>query len=190
MTISNPSPSSASYVLSLRGPLIDLRDPNPESIRLTDIAWALANQNRYNGMTSRPWSQAAHILVVVDELKATLKHPIPPLLVKHTLLDVAYKAYMGDQVEPLVSALRHTGLPAEISRMRERLTDAIYQHLNLPPPTSEDRLAIQNARETVREEEYRYLGRDGRGYDLRLRLMIDRYHGNVHSQYLSAFAGL
>lgn len=46
------------------GEWVDYADPDPDSIKLRDIARGLSQMNRYNGLTPFPWSVADHALLV------------------------------------------------------------------------------------------------------------------------------
>lgn len=80
------------------GMYIDPFDPDPDVIRIDDIAHALSLICRYNGHVDRHYSVAQHSLEVVRYLEDHLC-PTPVLL--HGLLHDAAEAYMGDLPSPL-----------------------------------------------------------------------------------------
>lgn len=57
------------------GQIIDLADPQPEDIKLGDIAWGLSRQNRYAGhtITKKPYSVAQHTVQVSRIVEQALR---------------------------------------------------------------------------------------------------------------------
>lgn len=78
------------------GTTVNLLDPDPETIRLDDIAHHIARIHRYTGGTE--WSVAAHSLCV-----AML---VPPEFKLEALLHDAHEAYVGDVSAPVKAAMR------------------------------------------------------------------------------------
>ena len=76
-----------SFVLGL-GRVVDLWELPDEAITIENIAWALAQINRYNGQTPYPYSVAVHS-VLVSEL-------VPKHLALPALLHDATEAFVGD----------------------------------------------------------------------------------------------
>lgn len=72
--------------------------PDPEAVRIEDIAHALSNQCRYNGHTSEFYSVAEHSVRVSSCL--------PPKHQLAGLLHDAAEAYVGDIVRPLKPLLK------------------------------------------------------------------------------------
>jgi hypothetical protein len=72
-------------------------EPRSHEILLMDIAHALSLVNRFGGHTVRPYSVAAHSLLVCDLL--------PPPLKLQGLMHDAAEAYVGDIVSPIKSQL-------------------------------------------------------------------------------------
>src|SRR4030042_2014756 len=53
-------------MLTVSNILIDLYNPNPETIFIEDIAHGLANNCRWNGHTQKFWSVAQHCCMMYD----------------------------------------------------------------------------------------------------------------------------
>lgn len=88
-------------ILTRSGLLVDLADPQPASIRLTDIALALSRAPRFGGHTTRTWSVADHSLLVLQLLREELGEAATPDLQLAAVLHDAREAYTGDLVTPL-----------------------------------------------------------------------------------------
>lgn len=73
--------------------LVDLLDPQPDMIRLDDIAHALSQICRYGGHAMFPYSVAQHSV-----LTASL---VPFAMGLEALMHDAAEAYIGDMVRPL-----------------------------------------------------------------------------------------
>lgn len=71
----------------------DILNPNPENVRIEDIAHSLSNQCRYNGHTPEFYSVAEHSVRVSSCL--------PPKHQLAGLLHDAAETYLGDIVRPL-----------------------------------------------------------------------------------------
>ncbi|MCZ0961314.1 HD domain-containing protein [Paracoccus benzoatiresistens] len=112
----------------LSGRRLDLLDPTPVDIEITDIAHGLAFVARWNGQTKGDWpySVAEHSLLVEDIL-ARLNPGIETRWRLAALLHDAPEYVIGDMISPVKSALG-----AEYSRMDERLTAAIHRRFGLP----------------------------------------------------------
>jgi hypothetical protein len=75
------------------GTLVDVLNPMLGTLHLTDIAWGLGRQLRYNGSIKQDYSIAHHSLIMsyyVDE-----RHAL------EALLHDAAEAYMGDIIHPI-----------------------------------------------------------------------------------------
>lgn len=89
-------------MLTRSGREVDIHEPQPQTIRLVDIALALSRIPRFCGHTLRTWSVADHSLLVADLVSAA-----DPDLQLAALLHDAHEAYMGDIILPLQYALNH-----------------------------------------------------------------------------------
>ncbi len=112
----------------LSGRRLDLLDPTPVDIEITDIAHGLAFVARWNGQTQGDWpySVAEHSLLVEDIL-GRLNPGIEARWQLAALLHDAPEYVIGDMISPVKAALG-----AEYGRMDERLTAAIHRRFGLP----------------------------------------------------------
>jgi 5'-deoxynucleotidase YfbR-like HD superfamily hydrolase len=112
----------------LSGRRLDLLDPTPVDIEITDIAHGLAFVARWNGQTQGDWpySVAEHSLLVEDIL-ARLNPGIEARWRLAALLHDAPEYVIGDMISPVKAALG-----AEYGRMDERLAAAIHRRFGLP----------------------------------------------------------
>lgn len=74
MTVTTPGPFD---VETVSGQYVSLLAPDPSTIRLSDIAWHLATQNRFLGAARRPISVAEHALLVDWALACEAYHLLP-----------------------------------------------------------------------------------------------------------------
>jgi 5'-deoxynucleotidase YfbR-like HD superfamily hydrolase len=84
------------------GGYIDLLDPNPAAIHLSDIAHALSQLCRFNGHTARFYSVAEHCWHAADQ--ASLDGQSLEVQ-RACLLHDASEAYLGDVTKPLKQLL-------------------------------------------------------------------------------------
>jgi hypothetical protein len=82
------------------GLAFDVLDPAPESIRIEDIAHALALTNRYGGHTPAPYSVAQHS-VQVSILAGRCAGEDSVRAAQYGLLHDASEAYLGDMKGPI-----------------------------------------------------------------------------------------
>lgn len=112
----------------LSGRRLDLLDPTPLDIEITDIAHGLAFVARWNGQTVGDWpySVAEHSLLVEDILGRL--HPgIETRWRLAALLHDAPEYVIGDMISPVKAALG-----AEYGKLDERLAAAIHGRFGLP----------------------------------------------------------
>lgn len=112
----------------LSGRRLDLLDPTPLDIEISDIAHGLAFVARWNGQTAGDWpySVAEHSLLVEDIL-GRLYPGIDNRWRLAALLHDAPEYVIGDMISPVKSALG-----AEYGQMDERLAGAIHRRFGLP----------------------------------------------------------
>lgn len=120
---------------TFKGNRVFIFDPDPDTIRIEDIAHHLSLQNRFNGGTIRPYSVAAHCVYISNHL-VDEEHAF------EGLMHDAAEAYIGDMISPLK---RH--MP-EFNRLEEQFYEVIANKFGLPVKLSEeveeaDRLAAQ-----------------------------------------------
>lgn len=89
---------STSTIRTVNGVYVDLLHPEPEMIRLGDIAAALANTCRFGGHLPAPYSVGEHSLHVAAMLNRQFGDNRLSLC---GLLHDATEAYLGDVVRPL-----------------------------------------------------------------------------------------
>lgn len=111
-------PPSKHWVATASGGALDLDDPKPAQIRLTDVATGLAHVARWNGQT--PLGQritvAEHSVIVAKLAVAHVQRTNasnPAALVRVCLMHDAHEAYPpGDAAHPLKMLLRARGSTA------------------------------------------------------------------------------
>jgi 5'-deoxynucleotidase YfbR-like HD superfamily hydrolase len=113
----------------LSGRRLDLLDPAPRDIEVTDIALGLARVARWNGQTlgSHAFSVAQHALLV-EALVATAKPGADRRWLLAALLHDAPEYVIGDLISPFKAAL---GL--DYKAFEIRLSEAIHLRFGLPP---------------------------------------------------------
>lgn len=80
-------------IVPTSGVLLDLAFPQPEAIRLHDIARALSRQVMVCGHTARPYHVAEHSLLIGEILRHDLKVTDPAVLLAGVLMHAAW-AYL------------------------------------------------------------------------------------------------
>ena len=113
----------------LSGRRLDLLDPSPLDIEITDIAHGLARVARWNGQTvgEHAFSVAQHSLVVED-ITGQIEPTIEPRWRLVALLHDAPEYVIGDMISPFKAAL---GL--DYKTFEGRLEAAIHIRFGLPP---------------------------------------------------------
>ncbi len=112
----------------LSGRRLDLLDPTPVDIEISDIAHGLAFVARWNGQTRGDWaySVAEHSLLV-EEIHCRIEPDSPPRWRLAALLHDAPEYVIGDMISPVKSALG-----GEYGEMDSRLTAAVHRRFGLP----------------------------------------------------------
>ncbi len=124
---------------TVSGRKIDVSNPDPSTIVIEDIAWALSRMPRFSGHTIPyvPYSVAQHCIRVAEELK-----PYGSLMQMHGLLHDAAEAYIND----LPSPVKHIPeIHVVIKRLEDKLMTAVYQSLKIVPPSEEEELIVKVA---------------------------------------------
>lgn len=117
----------------LSGRRLDLLDPSPFDIEISDIAHGLSRVSRWNGQTvgEHPFSVAQHSVLVLDLFSAAHPHArVRDLL--YALLHDAAEYVIGDLISPFKSAV---GL--DYKALEARLESAIHIRFGLPAEPSE-----------------------------------------------------
>jgi 5'-deoxynucleotidase YfbR-like HD superfamily hydrolase len=112
----------------LSGRRLDLLDPSPLDVEISDIAHGLARVARWNGQTSgdHAFSVAQHSLVV-EAIFRRLNQATPDELLA-TLLHDAPEYVIGDMISPFKSVVG-----GDYKAVEKRLEAAIYRRFALPP---------------------------------------------------------
>ena len=113
----------------LSGRRLDLLDPSPLDIEISDIAHGLARVARWNGQTSgeHAFSVAQHSLLV----EALFNHLVPQASATDRLAALLHDApeyVIGDMISPFKSVMGGSYKDCEL-----RLQRAIHQRFSLPP---------------------------------------------------------
>lgn len=123
------------WVQTVSGIPFDLLDPEPDMVRVEDIAHALSRIARFNGHTEgEPYSVAHHSMLVADLLASW---GAPPAIVREGLLHDAAEAYYGDIVSPLKRAM--VAICRDVSdfeTVAERVDLVVRKTLGLNPDQS------------------------------------------------------
>lgn len=119
------------------GLYVDLKNPDPETIVIEDIAHALSQICRYNGHVERFDSVAEHAVFVSQRLER--KGYSPEVQMEGLHHDDA-EAYLGDVVRPLKNLLGPV-----YEKMSSRMDDAIATALGLPESTEESHRLVKDA---------------------------------------------
>ena len=101
------------YVETVSGKKVTFMDANPDDIDIHDIAYALANQCRFNGHCSQFYSVAEHSVAVASLL--------PKELQLAGLLHDAAEAYLGDIPSPIKQYL------PDFNKIEDNLLDVILR---------------------------------------------------------------
>lgn len=113
----------------ISGRRLDLLDPSPLDIEISDIAHGLARVSRWNGQTAgdHAFSVAQHSLLVETIFSAQAAEPTPQAKLAALLHD-APEYVIGDMISPF-KAVVGGGYKA----IEERLQHAIHVRFSLPP---------------------------------------------------------
>jgi 5'-deoxynucleotidase YfbR-like HD superfamily hydrolase len=117
----------------LSGRRLDLLDPSPLDVEITDIAHGLARVARWNGQTSgdHAFSVAQHSLLVEDIFSLLVPGPSPDARLTALLHD-APEYVIGDMISPFKSAVG-----GGYKAVEQRLQHAIHMRFGLPFETQE-----------------------------------------------------
>lgn len=114
----------------LSGRRLDLLDPSPLDVELTDIAHGLARVARWNGQTfgDHAFSVAQHSLVVEEIYRRTFD--ATPDELQMALLHDAPEYVIGDMISPFKAVVG-----GDYKQVEKRLESAIHQAFGLPMST-------------------------------------------------------
>ena len=88
------------------GAIMDLRNPDPTKISITDIAIGLSHIVRFGGQIHVPYTVAHHSII--------MSYMVPPEYALYALLHDAQEAYIGDVIKPLKEILDPVYGPLEV----------------------------------------------------------------------------
>lgn len=127
------------YLETVTGRLVDISNPNPDSICIEDIGWGLSRISRFCGhtITAVPYNVSQHSLFVADELR---QHSDRVQLLG--LVHDAAEVYTGDWPSPVK---RIPELRPLIKALEARLMAAIYMSFDIVPPNDEEEALIKSA---------------------------------------------
>ena len=108
------------YITTVTGNRINLRDPLPNSISITDITHALSHIPRFGAHTWQFYSVAQHSLLVASLAPEAIK--------LEALLHDASEAYLGDVIKPLKILIGR-----EYQVLEDTFMLAIIRRFNLNP---------------------------------------------------------
>jgi uncharacterized protein len=91
------------WILTATGRHLDLAKPRLSAIAPLDIAWALAQTNRFTGHALRPYSVAEHSLLVCEIAEVQFGLDVHAQLA--ALTHDAHEAYVGDLCTPAKAAI-------------------------------------------------------------------------------------
>lgn len=122
------------WLQTVGGIRVDLRNPDPSTILISDIAYALANLNRYTGHTTL--SVAQHSVMCAEAA--------PPGLEFEALMHDAHEAYTGDMSSPVKRTMREIfreqnggGLADPFRRVERTMRRVVAQVFGLEPDIPE-----------------------------------------------------
>lgn len=119
-------------------------DPNPDDIRLEDIAHGLANLCRGSGQTQFFYSVGLHSIYVSQDLAARGESRRVQLL---GLLHDAQEAYISDLVSPVKAHLD------DYQTLETRMEDVVWDAFGLDP-TAEDMAIVKESDERLCRHEH------------------------------------
>ncbi|MDK1375505.1 MULTISPECIES: HD family hydrolase [unclassified Sinorhizobium] len=117
----------------LSGRRLDLLDPSPLDVELSDIAHGLARVARWNGQTSgdHAFSVAQHSLIVEDIFRRTNRCNAEECLM--ALLHDAPEYVIGDMISPFKAVVG-----GGYKTVEKRLEGAVHLRFGLPPHTPKE----------------------------------------------------
>ena len=132
MPNSKKPPSLRAWQRMLSGRRLDLLDPSPLDIEITDIAHGLARVARWNGQTKGPhaFSVAQHCLLV-ERIASELRPRATREFRLAALLHDAAEYVVGDLISPFKAAV---GI--DYKDLENRLGRAIHLRFGLPPEST------------------------------------------------------
>ena len=137
--------STRAWQRMLSGRRLDLLDPSPLDVEITDIAHGLSRVPRWNGQTrgDHAFSVAQHVLLV-----ETIAHRLEPGADADTrlfvLLHDAPEYVIGDMISPFKAVIG-----GDYKTVEKRLASAIHLRFSLPASPSRDVVALTKRADTI-----------------------------------------
>ncbi|MDN3718410.1 HD family hydrolase [Roseibium salinum] len=128
MPSARPDQPPRAWQRMLSGRRLNLLDPSPLDVEISDIAHGLARVARWNGQTfgNHAFSVAEHSLIV-EEIALRLKPDLPPHWRLAVLLHDAPEYVIGDMISPFKAVIGEAYKAVEA-----RLQGAIHLRFGLP----------------------------------------------------------
>lgn len=114
------------YIETASGLMVPLEIPDPQSLRIEDIAHGLSNLCRFGGHCEKFYSVAEHS--VLCYLHAKENYAMDREVLRAVLLHDASEAYLGDVTRPLKLLLGRA-----YTDLEKRWQAAIYDHFDCEP---------------------------------------------------------
>jgi 5'-deoxynucleotidase YfbR-like HD superfamily hydrolase len=141
---------------TVTGQLVNLENPKSATINIEDIAWGLSRMPRFCGhtITVVPYNVAQHSMFVADEVERLIEPDLGGTLlpglsyeqreqvVLKALLHDAAEIYTGDWPSPIK---RIPKLRTIIKQIEAGLMSAVYEAMDLIPPTEAEEQVIKQA---------------------------------------------
>lgn len=137
-----------SYIATYTGRIFDYKNISKDSINIDDILLSLPRLNRFIGHSSRSYSVGEHSLycyILAEELGFNNREQLL------TFIHDFAEAYTGDCPAPL------KGMLPDFSIIENKVELAIYEHLDIKPPTEDERALIKKIDKTMLAIEMRDL---------------------------------
>ncbi|SMF50222.1 hypothetical protein SAMN02982989_2723 [Xaviernesmea oryzae] len=144
-TPSIPASGARAWQRMLSGRRLDLLDPSPLDVEISDIAHGLARVARWNGQTrgDHAFSVAQHCLVV-EEIFRRCNEPCAPEALQMTLLHDAPEYVIGDMISPFKSVVG-----GGYKAVEQRLEAAVHLRFGLPPHPSRELKGLIKKADTI-----------------------------------------
>lgn len=136
-------PAVPSAMRTRSGAWVDLVNPQPGNIFLSDIAFHLSQTNRWVGATQSPIPVTVHSIKVAELLR---EKGYTPVIQFYGLMHDAHEAYMGDLSRPLVRALvimLGSEIIPTLERMKHNLDVVIRAALGIREPDEGEKSAVK-----------------------------------------------
>ena len=168
---------------TVTGKLVDLNNPQSDSIAVEDIAWALSRMPRFIGhtITSIPYNNAQHSIYVAKIVKSILHGEYEPIkVIPNDIAQAAANITMSNLVYSTVTyALFHDGgeaytgdIPSPVKKIPEfrpiiksieaKLDAAMFTALGIPQP-NEDQIKLVKFGDQIAQAVEGYIFMPSRG---------------------------